>query len=193
MNEVIQNIFTRRSVRRYSDRQISEQLLNAILEAAAYAPTGSNSQSWHFTVVQNAAVIEEINQAIKAAFSAMEETPGMYRSKAAAIRASKGENYCFYYGAPTIVIVSNERAYSNAMADSAAALQTMFLAAHSLGVGSCWLNQLHWCETEPEVRKIYTRIGVPESHMVCGGSALGYSEGPYPTAPPRKPGVWHVV
>jgi len=193
MNEVISNILTRRSVRSYSPRQITDEHLSAILEAARYSPTGGNSQSWHFTVVQNADIIKEINTALRTAFARMEETPGMYRSKAASIRTAKGGHYCFYYGAPTIVIVSNERTYPNAMADCAAALQTMFLAAHSLAVGSCWLNPLHWCETEPELRAIYTRIGVPESHMVCGGTALGYPEGAYPSAPARKPDVWHIV
>ena len=193
MNEVMQNIFTRRSVRSYSPRQLSEQQLGGILDAATYSPTGSNSQSWHFTVVQSPDIIRQLNQAIKAALSAMEVTPDTYRSLAGAIRAAKGENYSFYHNGPTIVIVSNERSYSNAMADCAAALQTIFLAAHSLGIGSCWLNALHWCESSPELRAIYTRIGVPESHIVCGGAELGYPEGPYPKAAPRKPDAWHVV
>ena len=53
MNEVLQNILTRRSVRGFKSEQIKDEELNLILQAGIYAPSGMNKQSWQFTVVQN--------------------------------------------------------------------------------------------------------------------------------------------
>ena len=60
MNEVIQNILTRRSVRVFKEEQISDSNLNIILEGAKFAPSGLSSQSWHFTAVQNKEKIENL-------------------------------------------------------------------------------------------------------------------------------------
>ena len=68
-NEVLENIKSRRSVRTYTERQVSAGDLNLILEAAAYAPSGMNFQTWHFTAIQNAAVQTELNEKIKGAFA----------------------------------------------------------------------------------------------------------------------------
>lgn len=73
MNEVLKAIKSRRSVRAYTAQQISQEDLNAILEAATYAPSGMNYQTWHFTAIQNATVLEELNEKIKGAFAKSEE------------------------------------------------------------------------------------------------------------------------
>jgi len=67
-NEVINIIKTRRSIRKYQSRQISEADLNCILEAATYAPSGSNSQSWLFTAIQNEKILLELNEVVRTAF-----------------------------------------------------------------------------------------------------------------------------
>ena len=68
-NEVLENIKSRRSVRTYTEQQVSAGDLNLILEAAAYAPSGMNFQTWHFTAIQDAAVLTELNEKIKGAFA----------------------------------------------------------------------------------------------------------------------------
>lgn len=75
MNEVLKAIKSRRSVRAYTEQQISQEDLNAILEAATYAPSGMNYQTWHFTAIQNTTVLEELNEKIKGAFAKSEEPP----------------------------------------------------------------------------------------------------------------------
>jgi len=52
----------------------------------------------------------------------------------------------------------------------------MFLAAHSLGIGSCWINQLGTTCDDPEVREFISSLGVPENHKVYGCVALGYAD-----------------
>lgn len=131
-NEVLENIKSRRSVRTYTERQVSAGDLNLILEAAAYAPSGMNFQTWHFTAIQNAAVLTELNEKIKGAFAKSDDPHLQERGHS--------ETYCCYYHAPTLVIVSNEPTRWWAPMDCACALQNIFLAAKSLGIGSCLTN-----------------------------------------------------
>lgn len=84
--------------------------------------------------------------------------------------------YCCYYHAPTLVIVSNEPTQWWAGMDCACAIENMFLAAQSLGIGSCWINQLGTTCDDPEVREFITALGVPVSHKVYGCVALGYGD-----------------
>ena len=99
-NEVLENIKARRSVRAYSDRQVSEEDLQAILETATFAPSGMHLETWHFTAIQNADKLAELNERIKGAFAKSDEPKLQERGHSKA--------YCCYYHAPTLVIVSNE-------------------------------------------------------------------------------------
>lgn len=164
----LENIKARRSVRAYTDRQVSEEDLQAILEAATFAPSGMHLETWHFTAIQNADKLAELNERIKGAFAKSDEPKLQERGHSKA--------YCCYYHAPTLVIVSNEPTQWWAGMDCACAIENMFLAAHSLGIGSCWINQLGTTCDDPEVREFISSLGVPENHKVYGCVALGYAD-----------------
>ena len=167
-NEVLENIKARRSVRAYTDRQVSEEDLQAILETATFAPSGMHLETWHFTAIQNVDKLAELNERIKGAFAKSDEPKLQERGHSKA--------YCCYYHAPTLVIVSNEPTQWWAGMDCAWAIENMFLAAHSLGIGSCWINQLGTTCDDPEVREFISSLGVPENHKVYGCVALGYAD-----------------
>ena len=193
MNNIIENILTRRSIRSYKEDQISETDLNTILEAAKYAPNGSNSQSWHFTVIQNREKLERLNSVIREAFKELIIDDKTYAAKKSGKKASESKSYNFYYHAPTLVIVSNDVEYCNAMADCSTALENIFLAAHSLDLGSCWINQVAWLCNFTKVREMLTELGIPENYVVCGAAALGYNLGDVRNASPRKEGTVNIV
>lgn len=193
MNQVIENILSRRSVRSYCEEQISDEDLNLILKCAKYAPSGSNSQSWHFTVVQDVEKLKQLNSLVREAFKKLEVNEKTYRSKKSGKKAAENESYNFYYNAPTLIIVSNEREYSNAMADSSASLQNIFLASHSLGLGSCFINQLTWFGEDDDIRKLLLEFGIPKEHKICGSAAIGYLKGSYPKAALRKDGNVTII
>ena len=167
MNEVLQNIKTRHSTRAYTDRQVSLEDLKRILEAAASAPNGMHLETWHFTAIRNKDVLAELNEKVKGAFAKSEEL--RYRER------GNSKTYCCYYHAPTLVVVSNEPTQWWAAMDCACALENIFLAAHSLGISSCWINQVGQLCDDPDMRAFLTRIGVPENHKVYGCAALGYA------------------
>lgn len=167
MNQVIENIKARRSIRAYTDQQVSGMDLQVILEAATYAPSGMHCETWHFTAIQNAEKLEELNARIKGAFAKSDDSRLQERGHS--------QTYCCYYHAPTLVIVSNEPTQWWAGMDCACAIENIILAATSLGIGSCWINQLGTTCNDPEVRAFITSLGVPENHQVYGCVALGYA------------------
>lgn len=175
-NPVLEAIHSRRSVRKFLDRPVEEEKLLAVLRAGQYAPSGGNNQSCHFTVIENPEVLEALKNLATEEFRKMEIKPDTYPSIVHSINASKKGKYDFIFHAPVYVIVSNRREYGNAMADSACALENMMLAAHSLGLGSCWINQLRWLSDNPAVIAYTKELGIGEEEIICGGLALGYPE-----------------
>ncbi len=172
-NEVLDCIRARRSTRKFQERQIEQEHLETLLEAAVWAPSGSNSQSWLFTAVQSHSVLAKLNDLVREGFQrwvADDNYPGKLAAKT---RAQK-EDYNFFYHAPTLIIASNRPHYENAMADCALALENIFLAAHSLGLGSCYINQLYWLRDDPGVRDYLSELGIPREHVTCSAAAVGY-------------------
>ena len=156
MNEVLQNILTRRSVRKFKKEQIKDDELNLILKAGMYAPSGMNKQSWQFTVIQNKEKIELL---------------------AKVVRESLGRDVGYnFYAPPTLIMLSNEKDNTNGLADCSCALQNIFLMANSLGIGSCWINQLKTICNEKEVREVLTSFSIPENHIVWGMASIGYAD-----------------
>ena len=92
MNETLQTIKARRSVRAYTEQQVSAEDLNLILEAATYAPSGMHLETWHFTAIQNKEVLEELNDKIKGAFAKSDDLHTRERGHS--------QTYCCYYHAP---------------------------------------------------------------------------------------------
>lgn len=156
MNEVIQNIVTRRSIRSFKMERIKRADLEQILQAAACAPSGMNRQTWQFTAITNQEKIKELAALIE--------------------KKLQRPNYNFYKPA-AIVLTSNERSSKWGREDNACAMENMFLAAHALGIGSVWINQLQDITDDEEVRSFLKEVGIPSEHVVYGVAALGYADG----------------
>ena len=153
--DAIENLMTRRSMRSFSNREISRKDLEIITDAARYAPSGMNKQLWKFTVLKNKMLMTELAHRISDCL---------------------GRDYQYnFYGPDTLILVSNEKDNPHGVADCACALENIFLAAHALGIGSVWINQLNGICDEPAVRALLTKLKIPENHVVWGMAALGYA------------------
>ncbi len=183
-NEVLKAIHERRSIRSFTSQPIPVEDIHLILEAARVAPSGMNGQTWHFTAIQDEEKLAELNRRIKVAFSESTEKRLQERGTS--------QSYCCYYHAPALVIVSNEPTQWWAGMDCACALQNIFLAAHSLQIGSCWINQLGTTCDHPVVREYLTALGVPTDHTVYGCAALGYADS-YPKERKLQEGTITIV
>jgi nitroreductase len=190
-NEILRAIKARRSTRKFTAEQILEEQLDALLDAAIWAPSGGNNQSWLFTAIQNNDTLAKLNAVVREGFERYvpdDDYPGKHGVK----EYAKRDDFNFYHHAPTLIIASNKPNYENAMADCALALENIFLAAQSIGLGSCYINQLFWLRRDEGVREYLAELGVPREHVVCSSVAVGFIDKESP-APPRKDGTINIV
>ena len=167
MNETMKTILTRRSIRKFTTEPIAEEILRDVVDAGMHAPSGMCRKTWQFTVVTNKGLIEKLTETIAKVLG--REGYDMYKPVA-------------------LVIPSNERDSVYGREDNACALQNIFLAAKSYGVGSVWINQLTNICDESEIREILNKFGVPENHIVYGLAALGYADTSVPEPEYREIG-----
>ncbi|MBQ3865200.1 MAG: nitroreductase family protein [Clostridia bacterium] len=178
MENMLEFIKSRRSTRKYLDKPVEEEKLLQVLEAGRYAPSGGNNQTTHFLVIQNPQVLADIADLAKAEFAKMEITPGIYRSMANSIRASKNGPYVFHFHAPVLIAAANVSSYSNNLVDCACALENMMLMANALDLGSCWVNQLKWLNENGPMTEFLQKLGLQDQEKVYGAIVVGYPDTP---------------
>lgn len=156
MNPVMQALLSRRSIRRFTDRKIEPEKLDMILKAGYYAPTGRNMQTWRFTVIQNEKNIQHIKEVVKE-------------------RAVLSKVNVYGFENPAcLILISNDTRNATGCQDASCAAENIFLAAHSYGIGSTWLNPLFYLWEDEVIRKMLEGFGVPAGHRVWCMAALGY-------------------
>jgi len=178
MNEVVQNILNRRSVRVYSGEQIKPEDMELILKSGLYAPSACNTQPWHFTVVSNKDIIDELSSETKKELLNCENE---YFKEFA-----NNEKYNVFYNAPAIIIVSGEVNSMVPETDCAAATENMILAAESLNIGSCWIGLLAFLFKGEKSQEYLDKLKIPQGYMPYYALTLGYKKYPNPKPQPRR-------
>ena len=186
MSNMINGIVERRSIRDYKEDAVPHDVMELIIKAAVYAPSGKNRQCWHFSVIQNKEAIGRITDGLKSA--AKHELAPSHLAE----QVCKPE-YRAGYGAPVFIIISGDPGFSTTISDCSLAAGNIMLAAHSLGLGSCWINQpLVVCDV-PEFRALLTEFGVPQNYAVYACVCIGYPKQPIPHAADRVAGTVNYV
>jgi len=165
MNEVIRALIERRSVRSYRPEKIKEEELAAILNAGLYAPSGMNRQPVVTVAVEDKAVRDTLSK------------------MNAAVMGTDGDPF---YGAPVVVVVLADVSKSGtALEDGCLVMQNLMLAAHSLGVGSCWIHRAKQMFETAEGKALLKEWGLTEDYVGIGNCILGYPADPIPGARER--------
>lgn len=163
-NETLNTIKTRRSCRAYKPEQITEEELNAVLEAGTWAPTAKGCQNAKIIVVQDADTRAELTRMNAAVMGVTGRDP--------------------MYGAPTILIVLGTGA--NAVQDASLVMGNLMLAAASLGLGSCWINRAKEEFESEEGKALLKKWGIEGDWVGVGHCILGYPAADPKPAAPRK-------
>lgn len=175
MNEVLNAIKSRRSVRSFRPEQIKQEELDLIIEAGIYAPTAHNGQPWHFTIIQDEDVIRHISDVSKEVMAGTDI--GWIKA------LGTDPEFHVSYKAPTLIIVSGRTSASTWRDECAAAIENMLIAAQSMGIGSIWLGLAVFCfKKEGEAEK----IGIPAGYEPYAGVALGYKLDDLQTPVPKR-------
>ena len=173
-NEVLKAIRERRSIRRFKSEQITDEELAAVLEAGTWAPTGHGTQDPLIFAVQNPEICARLRHFNAAVMGQADADP--------------------YYSAPTIVLVFSKADNPNCVKDGSLVIGNMLLAAHSAGLGACWINRCdEMFEVNNEARNLRASLGVPEGYKGVGSMALGYIAHEAPAPRPRKQGYFSII
>jgi nitroreductase len=198
-------IKTRRSVRRYQDRPVPEEVLLQAVELATWAPNSGGRQTWHFTVVTNRETIRQVADAVDAVTQVMAGWPeaqseeikssierwkvtgAFFRSAPALVAVSMGE-YISATDRLTVMradvdpvaaeIVESRRVGSSRLQTAAAAVTALLLIFHAQGLGACWM-----AGPQQAKRQIEAILGVPGDYNFVALVPVGYpAEEPKPRA-----------
>lgn len=166
MNEVLHCLLTRRSVKKYLSQPVEKEKLDAVLEAGTYAACGMGRQAGKIVVLQNPddiAQLEKMNASILG-------NPAAHP----------------FYGAPVVCVVLTDPEVSTCVEDGALVIGNLMLAAHSLGVASCWIHRAREEFDSPEGKALLKKWGVDERYIGVGHCILGYAASEAPAPKPRK-------
>jgi nitroreductase len=186
MNSVIETIKKRRSIRSYEARPVPRDLVNAVIDAANEAPSAMNSQPWRFVVVEDAATKKKLlaaalPQAKKITEQVKDVDPERYEMMKKRYAELPDP---VYYSAPAVVFVIGSGRY--AAHSCPLACENMMLAAHALGLGSCWVGFGAMAVEEPNVRAL---LELKDDEAVFGPILLGYPKGEVQRPPKKGPKV----
>ena len=167
MNTTMQDLLTRRSIRSYTDQIPPKEVIEEICEAGTYAPTGMNRQAPIIIAVTNREVRDEMSR-LNAAVMGADNDP--------------------FYGAPVVLVVlADSTAAMTWKEDGSLVMGNLLNAAHAKGLGSCWIHRAKEVFETEEGKAILTELGIDANKYVgIGNCILGYVNGDYPEAKPRK-------
>lgn len=167
MNEVIKAIKERRSVRAYTDRMPSQEVISEITEAGLWSPSGMNRQETIIVAITDKEVRDEL---------------------AADNAAAMGATTDPFYGAPVVLVVLCKKDCFTGIYDGSLVMSSLMLAAHSLGVSSCWIHRARETFEMPKWKEWLKKIGVDGEYLGIGNCILGYPCGDLPPARERNAG-----
>lgn len=171
MSEVLENIKTRRSCRAYEAKEVPMELIEQIVEAGTYAPSARGMQSAIIVAITNQAVRDQIA-----------------KLNAAVMNSTKDP----FYGAPVVLVVLGNKKSGNYIYDGSLVMENMMLAAHDLGLGSCWIHRAKEVFDSEEGKALLKSWGIEGDYEGIGNCIIGYATD-HPTAKARKENYVYYV
>lgn len=166
MNEMIHGMMKRRSIRKYKNDMVPKEIIEQIVQAGMYAPTGMNRQSPIILAITNKEIRDRLSQ------------------MNAKIMGSEGIDP--FYGAPVVLIVLVDKNGVTPIYDGSLVMGNLMNAAYSLGIGSCWIHRAKEEFDSAEGKELLKSLGIEGNYEGIGHCILGYVEGDEPNPAPRK-------
>lgn len=165
METIINNMITRRSIRKYKSDMIPKETLDTILKAGTYAATGMGKQSPIIIAVTNKELRDKLS-AMNAKIMGTDSDP--------------------FYGAPVVLIILANKERPTYIYDGSLVMGNLMNAAHACGIGSCWIHRAKEEFESEEGKELLKSLGIEGDYEGIGHCVLGYIDGEEPEAAPRK-------
>ena len=163
--DAMQNLLTRKSVKKYKSDPVPQELIEKIVEAGTYAPTGRNAQAPIILAVSNRQVRDELMKLNAKILGAEGSDP--------------------FYNAPVVLVVLATKERNTRVYDGSCVMENLMLAAHALGLGSCWIHRAKETFELPEGKAILQSLGIEGEYEGVGNCIIGYPDHE-PEPKPRK-------
>lgn len=165
MNQTLQTILSRKSVKKFKSDSVDKQLIEQIVRAGMQAPTGLNKQSPIILAITNKEVRDKLSRINAGNDPFLRPDP--------------------FYGAPVVLVVLADKSVPTHVYDGTLVMGNMLLAAHSLGLGACWIHRAKETFETPEGKQILRDLGVEGEYEGIGNCIVGYAD-MTPAEKPRK-------
>ena len=201
MNEVFENIYSRRSVRNYKPIDVPDDTVRELIKAGTYAPSAVNRQPWRFVVIKNKETITRLSERAKKLWLDGLDKVGESSDPQVQRLANvmQRPEFNVFYGAQVLILIfgasrasshqgASEAEFENIMLidGCAAAAENMMLAARSLGIGSCWIGFGMPLDSDQEIRQ---ELNVPDGCRLMAPLIFGYPAKDIEKGPPREEDV----
>lgn len=162
MNQTISNIISRRSVKKYTSEPVPMELVEEVVKAGMYAPSGMNKQA--------AKIIAVTNKEMRDRLSRINLEIIMGKN----LTTSSGHSDPFYE-APVVLVVLAKKDCFTRVYDGSLVMENMMIAANSLGLGSCWIHRAKETFETDEGKQILSELGIEDEYEGIGNCILGYA------------------
>lgn len=176
--DILECIDMRRSVRAYAEKPVSDEELNRLIELGTKAATGSNGQPWGFLVVQGKEEIEGLSSRTKEYLLENLETYPYLKQYGKWLENPK---FSVFNHASTLLAIYGDTASHWYLYDCTLAAGNIMLAAHGMGIGTCWIGFAEYTLNTPEFK---VARNVPRNYELVCPMSLGYMD--KPLAPPER-------
>lgn len=181
--DLMETIYHRRSVRNFAIKPIEKTTIETLLEAAVQAPSAMNSQPWAFAVIQDQQWLKKCSDQAKSfLLSHLEHFPPLRKYEAALGNPS----FQIFYNAPALVVIYAKPESPHTVEDSSLAAQNLMLAAHSLGLGTCWIGFATPLLNLPEWKQ---ELGAPPEYAAIAPIIIGYPQTVLPQLEKKSPDI----
>lgn len=171
MNEIIQNMITRRSIKKYKPDPVPREMLDQILKAGTYAACGMGRQSPIIIAVTDKTVRDELS-ALNAKIMGASSDP--------------------FYGAPAVLIVLADKSIPTHVYDGSLVMGNLMNAAHALGLGSCWIHRAKETFELPEGKALLNKLGITGDYEGIGNCIVGYPAEKKEAKPRKENYIYYI-
>lgn len=172
MSNTIDTMLSRRSIRKYKPDMVPREIIEKIVQAGTYAATGMGKQSPIILAVTNKELRDKLSK-MNADIMGTASDP--------------------FYGAPVVLVVLADRSRGTYVYDGSLVMGNLMLAAHELGIASCWIHRAKEEFESPEGKEILKSLGIEGDYEGIGHCILGYADMDAPKAAPRKENYVYYV